>query len=53
MKKPKRDMVLTPVRVERELLKELKTRAFNLNISLQKWLGQAIAEKMLREDKVK
>ncbi len=53
MIKDKKDMVLTPIRIERSLLHDLKERALFLNISLQKWIKQAIMDKILREDKAK
>ena len=44
-------LVQTPVRMEKGLLMDLKQRALYRNITLNKWLLQAIVEKIMREDR--
>lgn len=46
----KKEVVITPLRLEREFIKKLKKRALDKNVSLQTWLRQAIYEKIARED---
>lgn len=49
----KKSLKQTNFRVDKELLEQLKLRALNLNISLQKYIMEAITEKIIREDKTK
>jgi hypothetical protein len=40
-------------KIESELHKELKKRCIDKNITLTKWIMQAVLEKMAQEDKYK
>lgn len=48
--RPRKDTVHVSLRVERDILKQLRVRALDINISLQQWVMQAIAEKIVREN---
>lgn len=39
------------LKIEEELWKDIKKRAIDQNIPLAKWILQAVAEKILREEK--
>lgn len=39
------------LKIDEEIWKELKMRALNKGITLKKWIMQAVADAMVREDK--
>lgn len=39
------------IKIEGELWKDIKKRAIDRNMPLSKWILQAVAEKIMREDK--
>lgn len=53
MKLPLNPQKAFTLMIEAELWKDIKKRAIDHNISLTKWILQAVAEKIMREDKAK
>lgn len=51
MRQIQRMLVQTPVRMEKGMLIDLKQRALYRNITLNRWLLQAIIDKMIKEDR--
>lgn len=49
-KKKKEPLVQTGFWIEATVLKEIKERALFLNISMKKWILQAVLEKIKREN---